>query len=906
MSNSEGPNRNGGTPSRLRSRAQQNPPKKARKPRASSAKAAASPRSGGTSPSSTRKKQSTQSKPPVPQVRRRVIVILGMHRSGSSVITRGIQALGVDLGDNLMPPAEGNNSKGFFEDLDIYRFNEQLLKVLGSNWYSLRPVDEQRLTGAEFSEYRCKANQLITEKLGTNQLFAFKDPRTAVLIPFWRCVFDNLELEDKYVITVRNPMEIAASLKARDGFDMRRGLYLWAKHAVEAVRHTEGKPRVFVAYDAVLREPLEQLTRLASALDLDPPKQKTKAITQYCDEFLEAGLRHNVVGPKELERSKLAPPFLSAVDAWLRARAKAPFDDVLKRDGAFWDDILARLDEATPLMGLSDVGFAEAASERAAARTAKEALSEAEKNLAAVVSDRDTLRDDLKAKQDECVDIARQRNEMHEALESLRRSNSEETGLLTEAREAAEALSRELEQKLAERDLLLESERAAARTAKEALSEAEKNLAAVVSDRDTLRDDLKAKQDECVDIARQRNEMHEALESLRRSNSEETGLLTEAREAAEALSRELEQKLAERDLLLEKANGELEALKSQLADALRSGETSQALVRALEEQLALAESARDTALMEVRTVADQLNKSQKARDDAYQTAEALRATTQRQQEALKQLEADLTIRQREAGLQAETLARLNETLAGEQRSVAQLTLQLREHEDALADARERIEREQGQREAMQSDLSREKHALEQALGQLKDERRRCTEAQTLLEREKASRESAQHALDDASHARRTLEERASMAEAQAADAAREADRLQERVQALAQQQKDGDAARAAMRTAYMLARAELNAVRTSTSWRLSAPVRALGRIARSPLSGTKAVARQAARIVWRAIPLSPQARGKVAQAAFTVAPFLFFWMPQYKAWSAGRQTRTVRQRATGASDESPG
>ena len=811
MSNSEGPNRNGGTPSRLRSRAQQNPPKKARKPRASSAKAAASPRSGGTSPSSTRKKQSTQSKPPVPQVRRRVIVILGMHRSGSSVITRGIQALGVDLGDNLMPPAEGNNSKGFFEDLDIYRFNEQLLKVLGSNWYSLRPVDEQRLTGAEFSEYRCKANQLITEKLGTNQLFAFKDPRTAVLIPFWRCVFDNLELEDKYVITVRNPMEIAASLKARDGFDMRRGLYLWAKHAVEAVRHTEGKPRVFVAYDAVLREPLEQLTRLASALDLDPPKQKTKAITQYCDEFLEAGLRHNVVGPKELERSKLAPPFLSAVDAWLRARAKAPFDDVLKRDGAFWDDILARLDEATPLMGLSDVGFAEAASERAAARTAKEALSEAEKNLAAVVSDRDTLRDDLKAKQDECVDIARQRNEMHEALESLRRSNSEETGLLTEAREAAEALSRELEQKL-----------------------------------------------------------------------------------------------AERDLLLEKANGELEALKSQLADALRSGETSQALVRALEEQLALAESARDTALMEVRTVADQLNKSQKARDDAYQTAEALRATTQRQQEALKQLEADLTIRQREAGLQAETLARLNETLAGEQRSVAQLTLQLREHEDALADARERIEREQGQREAMQSDLSREKHALEQALGQLKDERRRCTEAQTLLEREKASRESAQHALDDASHARRTLEERASMAEAQAADAAREADRLQERVQALAQQQKDGDAARAAMRTAYMLARAELNAVRTSTSWRLSAPVRALGRIARSPLSGTKAVARQAARIVWRAIPLSPQARGKVAQAAFTVAPFLFFWMPQYKAWSAGRQTRTVRQRATGASDESPG
>ncbi|MEM6890475.1 MAG: hypothetical protein AAF636_20435 [Pseudomonadota bacterium] len=577
-----------------------------------------------------------------------------------------------------MPPAEGENPKGFFEDFDIYQFNEELLRALGSAWHSLTPLDEERLRGPDFSEHRRHATRLITEKLGTNEVFAFKDPRTAVLMPFWRCVFEDLELEDQYVLTVRNPMEIAASLNARDGFDMRHGLYLWAKHVVEAVRYTEGKPRVFVAYETVLREPFEQLTRLAAALDLEAPKRNAKAITEYCEEFLELGLRHNFVGSKELERSGLAPPFLLALDQWLRERVHAPVDDVHERDEAFRSDIEARLQDSTPLLVLSDVAFSDAARERAATRAAQDALSETEKSLTAAVSDRDRLRDDLRVKQDECEDIDRQRQEVQEALEALRRSNSEETGLLTGAREAAEAISRELEQKLTEREKALQ----------EAMRE---------------------------------------LQALRRSNKEETELLTGA---------------------LEEARGELQALLPRFADAQKSGETTEALVRDLQQQLALAESARDSVLMEVCTLKDQLSVSQKAQNDAHDAAET----------------------------------------------------------------------------------------------------------------------------------------------------------LHQRVRALTAVEKENNADRAA----YMLARAEVNALRSSTSWRLSAPMRALGRIARSPVSGTKAVVLRTARVVWRRLPGSPEARGRLARKGFTVAPFLFFWTPQYKAWSAERHTRSASRFSSGLSEDNQG
>ena len=72
-----------------------------------------------------------------------IIVVLGMHRSGTSVMARALQVRGVDLGDQLMPPSKGDNEKGFWEDEDITRFDDALLETLGSSYDRLALLDEK-------------------------------------------------------------------------------------------------------------------------------------------------------------------------------------------------------------------------------------------------------------------------------------------------------------------------------------------------------------------------------------------------------------------------------------------------------------------------------------------------------------------------------------------------------------------------------------------------------------------------------------------------------------------------------------------------------------------------------------------------------------------------------------------
>ena len=83
---------------------------------------------------------------------KRVIVVLGMHRSGTSAITRGLQELGADLGPDLMPAAEGDNDKGFWEDMGAYRINERILSKLGSSWDGLAEISTEALMSDQLAQ----------------------------------------------------------------------------------------------------------------------------------------------------------------------------------------------------------------------------------------------------------------------------------------------------------------------------------------------------------------------------------------------------------------------------------------------------------------------------------------------------------------------------------------------------------------------------------------------------------------------------------------------------------------------------------------------------------------------------------------------------------------------------------
>ncbi|HAE27993.1 MULTISPECIES: sulfotransferase family protein [Hyphomonas] len=251
----------------------------------------------------------------VPLVRRnsrkasapKLILVLGMHRSGTSVTIRGVHALGADLGDNLMKPVADDNEKGFWEDLDFNRINERVLAKANSSWHYLYPLDTALFQRSEFAAERIEAAALLSQKLKKASVFAVKDPRTAVLLPFWQCVMDDLGIEPSYLITLRNPLETAESLRKRDGFDRHKGLVLWLKHVYEAIRGTEKAKRLFVSYQNLMADPRGELERIAEAFGLNMPSDESAAFKDYASDFLDASLHHNRISANELRRDEAIP-----------------------------------------------------------------------------------------------------------------------------------------------------------------------------------------------------------------------------------------------------------------------------------------------------------------------------------------------------------------------------------------------------------------------------------------------------------------------------------------------------------------------------------------------------------------------------------------------------------------------
>ena len=146
---------------------------------------------------------------------KRIIVVLGMPRSGARVLTRGLRLLGIELGDFLKPGRSGNPEEGLFEDEHITHLNEEIFRKMGKPWNGgLDPVDRTQLLDGSLKQEMERASQILSERTQSTEIFGFKDTRTTVLLPFWKAVFKQLELDDSYLIALRNPSSVADSFQA--------------------------------------------------------------------------------------------------------------------------------------------------------------------------------------------------------------------------------------------------------------------------------------------------------------------------------------------------------------------------------------------------------------------------------------------------------------------------------------------------------------------------------------------------------------------------------------------------------------------------------------------------------------------------------------------------------------------
>src|SRR4051794_14929163 len=140
------------------------------------------------------------------------IIVAGMHRSGTSAVTRVLSLLGAELPRNLMEPVAGDNELGFWGARAITQAHEKLLESLGLAWTDLDPVPQSWFRSPVAERYEYWLVDLLKAEYGDAPLFVVKDPRICRLVPLWQKALTRTGAITRFVIPVRNPLEVAGSL----------------------------------------------------------------------------------------------------------------------------------------------------------------------------------------------------------------------------------------------------------------------------------------------------------------------------------------------------------------------------------------------------------------------------------------------------------------------------------------------------------------------------------------------------------------------------------------------------------------------------------------------------------------------------------------------------------------------
>ncbi|HQV69654.1 MAG TPA: glycosyltransferase [Thermoflexales bacterium] len=195
------------------------------------------------------------------------ICITGMHRSGTSMIARMLNICGVYLGkpDELMPPA-ADNPDGFWEHLGFRQLNDDILALNGAAW-DFPPNPGLPINSDP--DINSRATKLV-KNFSSWQIWGWKDPRVSLTLPLW----NNLAPTTRYVICLRHPLAVSKSLSQRGSSSLLFGLQLWEKYFTAILMNTDARQRVVVDYDALIEDPVRQLSRMLQKLGVETSESK--------------------------------------------------------------------------------------------------------------------------------------------------------------------------------------------------------------------------------------------------------------------------------------------------------------------------------------------------------------------------------------------------------------------------------------------------------------------------------------------------------------------------------------------------------------------------------------------------------------------------------------------------------
>lgn len=267
----------------------------------------------------------------------KAICIIGMHRSGTSTISRAVNLLGAYLGEekDLMKPAV-DNPEGFWERQDIADLDDRILAFYKKDWDCLVPQPEGWHRSEGLAQLREEVKALISMHFSGKPLWAWKDPRTTIVFEIWKDAVAEMGADLTCLFVVRNPLDVARSHQKRDGFSLEKGFGIWFNYNLAALRSTDDVKRSFISYDRFLADWQNELKRCADELSVAWPADYTE-LKARMNEFIKPGLRHSQSGLKELKESGAPKPVIELY-ALLEAALQPGF-----APGGFFGEKLAAL-----------------------------------------------------------------------------------------------------------------------------------------------------------------------------------------------------------------------------------------------------------------------------------------------------------------------------------------------------------------------------------------------------------------------------------------------------------------------------------------------------------------------------------------------------------------------------------
>jgi hypothetical protein len=255
------------------------------------------------------------------------IIVLGAHRSGTSMVTRLINMMGAYFGmGDMSIGANTENPKGFWERADVIATNDAILRHYGcewdklDNWQFVEKPAKKDLTALDAT---LQSMQKIILEMDANRPWVMKDPRMCITYPFWQPL---LELP-VIVCVYRNPQEVARSLKTRNDISLTHGMAFWEYYAVGIVNAIRHAPTIYVSHDALLSDPIATVKHVYEELSKHIERGLVMPSEKEINAFIDPSLYRSRAGTDALSDitnsyQKQLVSYLQGVDAAPQALMK--------------------------------------------------------------------------------------------------------------------------------------------------------------------------------------------------------------------------------------------------------------------------------------------------------------------------------------------------------------------------------------------------------------------------------------------------------------------------------------------------------------------------------------------------------------------------------------------------------